>query len=101
LTTAAAFASAGFAGANGSAALTAGAGGASFSGAGYAGARGSASLTAKASFVGAGTAPAAGALTLTVPSLFTPGNEAVWLVPARDIVSLVTYRVIVAQASTD
>lgn len=101
LTTRAALAGGGFSIATAAGVLTIGGGGVAFVGNGAASTAGAAALTARPRFAGAGAASAAGSGALAIASPFAPGNEAVWLVPARNTVAVAPSRQTVAQAMTD
>jgi hypothetical protein len=101
LTTAAALAGGGFSIATAAGTLSIGGGGVAFAGNGAATTAGIAALTARPRFSGAGVATATGSGEFAVASAFVSGNDAVWLVPARNTVAAVPHRMTVAQATTD
>jgi fibronectin-binding autotransporter adhesin len=101
LTTAAALAGGGFSIATAAGTLSIGGGGVAFAGNGAATTAGIAALTARPRLSGAGVATATGSGAFAVASAFVSGNDAVWLVPARNTVGVVPHRETVAQATTD
>lgn len=101
LTTSAALAGGGFSIATAAGTLSIGAGGVAFAGNGAATTSASAALTVRPRFAGAGVTATTGSGAFAVASAFVPGNESVWLVPARNTVAAEPHRVTVAQATTD
>lgn len=96
LTTQSVLAGAGSAKAVGSGTLSSSGG---LAGGGTASASGSGTLSTRSKFAGGGVATATGSGIFTIASPFVPGNEAVWLVPARSVVAHVPARQTVAQAA--